>query len=114
MDALGCHKDTLSNALAGDTLPSLHTALNSLAADETALDEVLELYGYRLRPAVPTAANDLQTAARLSHAAGALVDAVSDGCRDHNETLAVADQLRPIVPALLALIAEADALRGAA
>jgi hypothetical protein len=40
-----------------------------------------------------------------------LSEAIKDGKRVHPETLAVADKLRPHMPALTALLAEAEALR---
>ena len=39
VEVLDVSENTVGNALAGRTTPELHTALNSLAADPTALDE---------------------------------------------------------------------------
>lgn len=105
---------TVENALAGNTNPELHTALNSLAVDPTALDEVMAGYGFRLIPLHAEAANDLATAAGVVNAMGELIARLADGDRDHNDTLAVAALLRPHVPAIEAIVREADALRGAA
>jgi hypothetical protein len=60
------------------------------------------------------AANDLATAGGIIGAMGVLVNAVADGHRDHNETLAVAALIRPHMPAISAIVREADELRGAA
>lgn len=92
-------------------LPEAHKVFNSLCADPTALDEVLAEYGFRLCPTNADAANDLETAAGVINAMGALVSALADQHRDHNETLAVAQMLRPHMPALEAIICEADRLR---
>lgn len=113
-DTLEVSENTVGNALAGRTTPELHTALNSLAADPTSLDEVLAGYGLRLAPLHATAANDMVTAAGVINAMGELVKALADGNRDHNETLAIAALLRPYLPHLVAIVTEADGLRGAA
>lgn len=113
-DAAETTTRTVENALAGNTNPELHTALNSLAADPTALDELLAGYGFRLTPLHSSAANDMQTAAGVIGAMGELVSALADGIRDHRETLAVANLLRPHLPAMTAIIREADELRGVA
>lgn len=39
---------------------------------------------------------------------------IKDGVRCHRDTCAIADLLRPILPALVALVAEADRIKGAA
>ena len=113
-DALEVSDNTIGNALAQRTTPELHTVLNSLVVDPSALDELLAGYGYRLCALHNEPANDLATAAGVISAMGNLVEALSDGHRDHNETLAVAQLLRPHMPAVNAIIHEADALRGAA
>ena len=102
---------TVDNALTGKSVPELHTALNSLMVDHTALDETLALYGLKVCPLAADAANDMATAADLSHLAGALIEALSDGVRNHTETLALADRCRPLVKALSALVQEADAIK---
>jgi hypothetical protein len=113
-DAIDATERTVENAMAGSTLPELHTALNSLSLDPTALDEVLAAYQLRLCPLHSRAANDLETAAGVINAMGALVTAMADGHRDHNETLAIATLLRPFMPALECLLRDADHVRGAA
>lgn len=113
-DRLETTEKTVENAMAGRTLPEAHTVFNSLAADQTALDEVLAAYGYRLTPLHATAANDMVAAAGVINAMGELVKALSDGSRDHNETLAVAALIRPHLPHLNAILTEADGLRGVA
>lgn len=105
---------TISRAIATDNLPEAHTIFNSLCADESALREILFYYGYELSRSRPEAANDMRTLSGMCEVAAELSEALRDGKRDHTETLQVADKLRPHMPALAALIAEADALRGAA
>ena len=113
-DKLEVSSRTIDNALTGTTVPELHTAFNSLVIDPTALDEVAALYGFKVVPNTADAANDMATAARLSHLAGELIDALADGARDHTETLRLAKHCRPLVAALCALVSEADALTGVA
>lgn len=112
-DRMGRTVRALDNIFAGST-PSAKAMLDALRADETVLDELLRSYGFRLAPLHDRAANDLHTAAGLSHAAASIIESLEDGERQHQETLVVADKLRPHVPSILAIIAEADRLRGAA
>jgi len=102
---------TIDNALTGTTVPELHTAFNSLLADPTALDEVAALYGVTITPSTSRADDDMRTAAKLAHLAGKIIEALDDGRRDHRETLALAKDCRPLVKALSALVAEADAIK---
>lgn len=113
-DAIETSEKTVENAMSGKTLPEFHTALNSLSLDPTALDEVLAGFGFRIIPLHSDAANDINTAAGVIHAMGELVRAQEDGHRDHNETLAIAQLLRPYMPAMQAIIVQADQIRGAA
>lgn len=110
-DRVGSTTKTVDNAIAGKTLPELHTALNSLLACPTALDEVFRLYGGRFVPFTSQAANDFSTIAALNHGIGEWVNALSDMRRDHNETVQLADLFRPLVTQLSALIQEADEIR---
>jgi hypothetical protein len=111
-DAMGLSDTkTIDRAVTASNLPEAHTIFNSLVADPTALDEVLSEYGYRLCPLHSAAANDMLTLAGLCETAAELSDALRDGVRVHPETLKVADKLRPHMPALVALLREADELR---
>lgn len=112
-DKCGCDVDTVDNAITGKTLPRTHTLLNSLAADQTALDEVLALYGLKVAPLQAAPANDLTLAAGASEIATAICQALVDGVRKHHETLQIADIIRPHLPALTAIVREADGLRAA-
>ncbi|MDY7525511.1 hypothetical protein [Sphingomonas sp. 10B4] len=105
---------TLSRAVACENLPEAHTVFNSLCADETALREIMAHYGYELSRVKPEAANDFITLHGVCEVAAELSEALRDGVRDHNETLHIADKLRPHMPSLIAYLNEADALRGAA
>lgn len=111
---MGCN-DTgpVKRGVNATNLPEAHHIFNSLCADETALREILAHYGYEIARAKPEAANDLITLSGLCEVAAELSEALRDGKRVHPETLRVADKLRPHMPALTGLLAEADAIRGA-
>jgi hypothetical protein len=112
-DKCGCDPDTVDNAITGKSIPRGHTLLNSLVADPTALDEVLALYGLKVVPLQVAPANDLTLAAGASEIATAICQALVDGVRKHHETLQIADIIRPHLPALTAIVREADGLRAA-
>lgn len=92
-------------------LPEAHNIFNSLIADASALDEILRAYGFRLVPDTPEAANDMATLAGLCETAAEMSEALRDGKRIHPETLRIADKLRPHMPALTAILSEAERLR---
>ena len=104
---------SLDNILGGGST-SGKAMFDALLADETVLDEVLASYGFRLCPLHSEAANDLAVAGGVIDAMGKLVIAHADGRRDHNETLSIGALLRPLLPAIQAIVREADELRGAA
>jgi hypothetical protein len=112
-DHIGCCPDTVSNALAGNTVPELHTALNSLIADPNALDEVFSLYGFQLVPLDLQLSPDMQTLALMGRALSEYIDAVSDGKRTHRETCELAEELRPLIPRLTQIVHEAEGLKAA-
>lgn len=114
-DAMGLTDvKTIDRAVTASNLPEAHTIFNSLLADETALNEILAYYGFKITRLNATAANDLDTIHGLCDAASELSAAVADGFRDHRETLRVADKLRPHMPAMEAILREAETIRGAA
>lgn len=114
-DAIKASPKTIDRALTGETVPELHTALASLLVDPSALDEVFALYGLeRPQTAVGQAANDLATVSGLSGVVTAFCKALEDGSRCHTETLELADLVRAVMPALNALMDEANRIRGVA
>lgn len=110
-ERIGANVKTIDRTLTEETALELHRALALLLVDQTALDEVFALYGVVVRPASHEAANDMHTIAGLSHAIGTWAEAMRDGMRDHRETLALAEQFRPLVQAIGAVIEQADAIR---
>lgn len=105
---------TIARGMAGPCLPDAENLLNSLAADPTALAEVLALYGLQIVPIGFDAALDFEIIADNSALLAEHTEAMRDGRRDHRETVRIADKARPVVQRLSAIIAEADRIRGAA
>ena len=112
-DRLDVDGKTVGRALAGDTLPELHTAFNSLRIDPTALDELAALYGVEIRPRKACHGSDMAMIAGLARLAAQWTDVMADGVRDHRETVELARALRPLMPGINAILAEADRLTGA-
>lgn len=109
-DAMGRDLRSLENVFSGSD-PKAKALFDTLLLDVTALDEVLGAYGLRALPLQQSHENDMHLAAGLSNSLSKLIESNADGCRDHNETLAVAALLRPHMGALNAIMAEADAIR---
>lgn len=101
---------TIDNGLSQNTLPEAHTIFNSLAADTTALDEILAEYGFQLIPIHARAEDDLALAGDLSDVTCDLIR--GRGKRSPRDTLNLADKLRPLINAEEAIVREADHLRG--
>ena len=102
---------TIKRAMAGLSLPAAENLLNSLAADPSSLDEVLALYGLHVRPALSVSGCDMQLAALLGRCAAELIERISDGIRCHNDTLALAEVFRAVIPKLQSVVDEADRIR---
>ncbi len=112
-DELGVDAKTIRRWMVGEHMPEFHTALNSLAIDITALNEVFDLFGLELRPKLPKPGNDMLLLADTCHLSAQLAEVMADGVRDHQETLALADTLGPLIPAFQAIVREAADLRAA-
>jgi hypothetical protein len=108
----GCDEKTIRNARDQKSTLRLDLALNLLALEPTALDELFAAIGFRLAPLHSSSANDLHTAAGLLDGASEMIRAHEDGDRSRAETIRIADKLRPHLPAALAIVREADEMRG--
>ena len=108
-----CNK-TVDNAINQRSVPELHTVLNSLLDDPTALDEVFALYGGRFIATSSEAANDLQVIAGMNGASSEWLNLILDGIRCERDTQKLAKAFRPLVAYMQAIIEEADAKRSAA
>jgi hypothetical protein len=111
-DHMACSRGTVDNGASGKHIPELHTALASLLANPSALQTTLALYGCKIVPLQSNAGEDMLVVSSMSHIAGRWVEALSDGQRDHQETLQLADAIRSVLPALSSICSEADRLRG--
>ncbi len=112
-DDAGFDTITINRALTGPSLPSAEHLLNSLAADPTALDEVMHLYGLTVRPLHPAPGTDMELCAGLGNALAEYLSRLADGKICHGDKLAMAALFRPLIPQMAAIVDEADALRGA-
>lgn len=110
-DAIGCHPDTVSNALAGATVPELHTVLNSLLACPNALDEVLSLYGFILVSKDAALSPDMQTLTMMGEALTEFARILEDFKRIPAETCRLAELFRPLISRMSAIVEEADAIK---
>ena len=102
---------TVNRALTGPSLPSAEHLLNSLAADPSALDEVVALYGLTLHRREVTHGSDMSLCAGLGNALAEYLKRLSDGTICHTDTLAMAALFRPLIPQMAAIVDEADAMR---
>lgn len=105
--APGCD-DTVTNAISGKNTPRLHTALASLNVDTAALFNTLMLYGVVAVPADPEAISDMDTISAMLRSATEYLERMQDGKRCHVDTAALAKLFKPLVPAMLAIIREAN------
>lgn len=113
-DNLDVNPKTVDRALTGESTPELHTVLNSLADDPTALDEVFRLYDRRLVAITATEGCDYATIAALAKLVSQYAEALSDGHRCPRETCQLADTIRPLIPMLSGILAQADKIKGVA
>jgi hypothetical protein len=113
-DASDFNSVTLERALKGPSLPAAENLLNSLAADPTALEEVLDLYGLTATPKRAEAANDLALVTDMSGAVAEFLKRIADGKRCHIDEAILAELFRPIIPQMQAIVDSHDRRRGAA
>lgn len=112
-DRMGRTTRALDKVFGGST-PDAKALFDALKADATVLDELAAAYGFQLVPIGEAAEPDLSLAAGLCDGASELMKANSDGNRDHRETMRVAEILRPHIGPAMAIVHEADKIRGVA
>lgn len=98
----------VSKAISGEHLPEAHTILNSLLADPAALFNTFQLFGGVFVRTDPSSADDMALISQLLSAAKEAFDRKADGVWCHRDKAALAAIFRPLVPALLAIIREAN------
>jgi hypothetical protein len=100
---------TVRRGISGPSLPSAEHLLNCLAADPTALCEVMALYGLQVSPTRAEKANDFALAAELGHTLAELIERLRDGKRCHVDTAVLAALFRHLIPQMQAIVDEDDA-----
>ena len=114
-ERLGCSSGTISNArnkkgnLCGVTLARIGDEFGP-----EAIEPFTALFGSIAVHRESQAANDMATIAGISHVAGDWIERLRDGVRCHNDTIALADSLRPHLAALTAIMEEAEKHRAEA
>lgn len=102
---------TVRRGIAGPSLPAAENLLNNLAADPSALNEALALYGLTATPKVAEPANDLALVTGMSSAVAEYLRRIADGQRCHIDEAVLAELFRPIIPQMQAIIDRHDARR---
>jgi hypothetical protein len=110
---LGCHTDTVKNAIGGDHSPHLHNAFNSLGFDHLALDDLMEAYGLRVVPRDAACLGDEKATLPLLAAVHKVAEAEADGGIDHVELLEMEPELREASAILARLLTRISGLRAA-
>jgi DNA-binding phage protein len=110
----GCCDRTIRSAMGLDSLPELHTVLNLLSLDATALDELLAPMGFRLVQVEDASRCYPTLLADLAGVTATTAAALADGRVDHQEDAKIVSQLRELLPVLNAFMATKDTLRVAA
>lgn len=109
--AAECSRRTIENALSMNTVPEAHTLGNILKLEPTALWEWLSELGFKIVPKDMAQSPDLKMVTDISDMLTTYIRALEDGTRDHVETQQIARKVRPLIPKLSALVAEADRVR---
>ena len=109
-DKADCDPVTLRRGIAGPSLPAAEHLLNSLAADPTALNEALALYGLIAIPNDVQEANDMALVTGLSGAVAEYLKRIADNKRCHVDEAVLATMFRPLIPQMQAIV-EADNAR---
>jgi hypothetical protein len=109
----GCTRRCIEKALSHETLPEAHTLGNILLIDPTAFCEWLGALGLQIVPRDAILSPDMETLSQMSKAMAEFIDALRDGKRTHRETLELAEELRPLIPRLTAIVHEAEGLKAA-
>ena len=110
-DQAGCCRKTIENAMGHKALPELHSVLNLLPLDPSALDELLAPMGFRLVPTDEPGSCFPTMLADLAGVTATTAAALSDGWVDHREEAQIVAKLRDRLPEWNAVVARHDARR---
>ena len=111
-DASDMDQVTVRRGIAGPSLPSAENLLNSLAADPTALNEVLGLYGLVATLKESGEVSDMDLITGMSGAVAEYLRRIADGRRCHLDEAALAALFRPIIPQMQAIVDADDRRKG--
>jgi hypothetical protein len=110
-DHAGCGPKTIQNAMGLHSLIELHSLLNVLALDRTALDELLAHFGLKAVALDAADGCEARLLAETADLVAAHARALGDGRIDHREEQALAASARPVVHEWAGRIARADRKR---
>lgn len=102
----GCTTRCIQKAIAGETLPELHTALNIAALEPDAATDVLAAYGLGVHLLEPGAMPDAEALSALASLLSEVADAMRDGRIDPVELRRVVDKAQPVLPWLNGCVAK--------
>lgn len=111
-DASKLEDVTIKRGIAGPSLPAAENVFNSLAADPTALNEVLSLYGLIATPKESGEVSDMDLITGMSGAVAEYLRRIADGRRCHLDETALAALFRPIIPQMQAIVDADDRRKG--
>lgn len=114
-DKLGVSSGTISNARnRKGNLCAVTMAQIGHEFGPEAIEPFTALFDAIAVPRNSKAANDLTTIAGLSHLTGDWVERLRDGVRCHNDTIVLAEKLKPLLTNLTAIVEEAEQHRRSA
>lgn len=113
-EELDCTTTTVRRALAHESLLEADKLGNLLARDPSALHEWFSRLRLKVDYEDTEMSPDMLTASQMSRAVATFCEILEDGHRNHQETLQLAQVLRPLIPRLSAIIHEADGLKAVA
>jgi hypothetical protein len=108
LDTVAKAGECSTRTLQKETRPELHTLGNILPLEPTVLWEWLSELGFKIVPKDLCMSPDMRTVTEVSQFLTAFIQALEDGVRKHDETVRLGNLVRPLIPKLSAIVAEAD------
>lgn len=102
----GCTTRCIQKAIAGETLPELHTALNIAALEPDAATDILSFYGLGIHLLDPGALPDAAALAALALLLSEVAEAMRDGRIDRVELGRIVAKAVPVLPWLNGCVAQ--------